>query len=477
MNHRYAAPRNLLSPFRPFIRLLAACLPLWLSACAAETPTPPPAPRIQVIILATSAAEVGFVEPSAVEVASPTPVPPTPAPVDAPTPVPPTAPPSQCPTPGSPAAPDYPGDFSAIADALAPYLSAGASPAAVRDLLTGWGVLYAVANGAPLGRVETANLLPGDDPQLVVVFHNPAGQDGVAQAGDVAVYACAGGAMQTVYRALADPAYNGLVPNPRLVSLDDVTGDGLADLSLATGDCGANTCFDALRILSAAGGGGLANIIPDFAPAPYPAFAFVPAPGGPGRDLLARIGLLGSVGAGPQRVMTETWSYDGAVFTVRGTLVEPPVYRMHALHDADAAFRRKDYDAARGLYERVISDPGLQDWEGVAPLRGEAEVLGAFARLRLVELAAATGDAAGVSLAYEALKAAAPEGSPGEVYATLGETFYAVYAASGDATQACQAAARLAEKTPNTYILLGSQTFGYANYDYQPRDMCVLAES
>jgi len=171
--------------------------------------------------------------------------------------------------------------------------------------------------------------------------------------------------------------------------------------------------------------------------------------------------------------MTETWSYNGAVFTLAGTLVEPPVYRIHALHDADAAFRRADYPAARGLYERVTADPSLQAWDGAAPLREEARVLGAFARLRLLELAAAQGDAAAASLAYETLKADAPEGAPGEVYGLLGETFYAVYAASADYAQACQALARLAEKTPNTYILLGAQTFGYANYDYQPRDMCI----
>jgi hypothetical protein len=445
-----------------------------LAACAAETsPPPPPAPRILVTIMATSAAEVGFVEPSAVEAPSPTPIPPTPAPVDTPTSVPPTVPPSQCPAAGSPPQSAYPGDFAAIADALAAYLSAGAAPDAARALLDGWGVLSATANGEPIGRVETAQLMPGDDPQVVAVYHNPAGQDGVALAGDVAVYACAGGGVQLVYRAMADPAFNGLVPNPRLVSLEDVTGDGLADLSLAAGDCGANTCFDALRILSAAGGAGLANLIPDFAPAPYPAFVFVPAAGGRGRDVLARIGRLGSAGAGPQRAMTETWSYDGAVFTVTGTLVEPPVYRIHALHDADAAFRRKDYPAARGLYERVVADPSLQAWDGVAPLRDEAQVLGAFARLRLLEVAAAQGDAAAASLAYEALKADAPEGAPGEVYGLLGEAFYAVYAASSDYAQACQAVARLAEKTPNTYILLGAQTFGYANYDYQPRDMCI----
>ncbi len=51
-----------------------------------------------------------------------------------------------------------------------------------------------------------------------------------------------------------------------------------------------------------------------------------------------------------------------------------------------------------------------------------------------------------------------------------------MFGSSGDYAQSCAAAARFAEKAANTYILLGTQTFGYANYDYQPRDMCIQVD-
>ena len=450
-----------------------------LSACSIDAPFAPPAAPSDVTIVVTYIVAPAPTATPVTPVPTPTP-PPSPTAAETPTLPPPTAVPSQCPAPGAPTPPARPDAFNAFVDTLASFLSAGASITATRQLLADWGVGSADKSGAALpGGASYARLLPGEEPQLVVALANPAAQPGDAVQGDLAIYACAGGAVQAVYHALADPAHNGFFGYPRVVSSEDVTGDGLAELSFVMGDCGVHTCYDTIEILSAGAGGAggtIANIIPDFAALPYPNFSFASASGGAARDLLAQVGQIGSVGAGPQRAATETWSYDGAVYARTNTAVEPPVYRIHALHDADAAFRRKDYARAGELYERAAADPNLKAWEGSAPLRDEDKVLGAFARFRQIELAAAQGDAAAAKAAYEALAISAPEGSPGETYAKLAEAFYAVFGSSGDYAQSCAAAVRFAEKAANTYILLGTQTFGYANYDYQPRDMCIQVD-
>lgn len=380
---------------------------------------------------------------------------------------------SACPAPANPTPPARPAVFNDIPDALTAYLSAGATPTATRDLLTAWGVIFDAPDGSTtFGGVYQGRFLPDGDPGVAVVIFDPAAQTPDLRAGDVIVYTCVDGAVQIAWRAQDDPLFAGPVGYPRVLSSADVTGDDVDELSFITGECGASTCFDVVTILSLQAGSA-SNLIPDFAPHPFPAFAFAPPADNRARDLIVQVGQYRSPSAGPQRNITETWSWNGSAFTLTRVMIDPPTYRVHALHDADAAFRAGDFAAATALYQRVISDPALKAWDGPVPLRDEDKVLGAFALFRLVELAARQQDTAMLAAAYDALKQATPQGSPGELYGALGDAFHSVYAASSNYAQACDAAVKFAEKTANIYILLGSQTFGYANYDYLPADMCI----
>ncbi|MCS7060984.1 MAG: hypothetical protein RMN25_07430 [Anaerolineae bacterium] len=380
---------------------------------------------------------------------------------------------SACPAPADPTPPTRPDRFADIASALIPYLSAGATPTAVHDLLMAWGVILSTPDSSTtLGGVYQGRFLRADEPGTVIAIFDPSAQTSSLRAGDVAVYVCTERAMQLAYQALADPQFGGAVGYPRVLSTADVTGDGLDEVSFISGECGVSTCFDIAIILSF-GDGHLRNIISDLSPHPFPAFTFAQAETGQAQDLWVQVGQYGSLAAGPQRGAREKWSWNGSVFTLTETILDEPVYRLHALHDADTALRSGDFTTAGALYRRVAGDPQLRAWEGPAPLRDEAEILGAFALYRLVELAARKQDAAGLSEAYEALQRATPKGSPSELYGALGNVFYSAYQASGSYAQACNAAIQFAEKNPNVYILLGSQTFGYANYDYLPADMCA----
>ncbi|MCL5995043.1 MAG: hypothetical protein M1546_03175 [Chloroflexi bacterium] len=390
-----------------------------------------------------------------------------------PTPVP--SLPSECPVPvQNPPVPVQPAAITDTAPALAAYLSAGADVNALAGVLKSWGFIYNPSNSNnPLGAVVQAKLLPGTDQQWVAVYYDPSDKDMVTRHGDVVVFKCVGGAVQIAYQSSTDPAFEGEVLNPRLFTDEDVTGDGLGDLSFLVGDCGASTCFDRISIMTAVGGP-LSNVIPDFEWVAFPTFDFVPSSNGNAQNLLVAEGYLGSVGAGPQRAVTDTWSYNGAVFTLTSRIKEPPVYRIHALQDGDEAFLDQDYASANALYRRVANDPGLQAWEGNTPLRDEAQVLAAFAYVRLMQTAAAAGDSASLQAAHDALVTAAPEKSPGELFQQLGEVFYSTYQQSGNYKQACDATTKFAERNQNTFTVLGVETFGYANYDYQAVDMCIV---
>ncbi|HEY3341964.1 MAG TPA: hypothetical protein VGK81_08095, partial [Anaerolineae bacterium] len=116
----------------------------------------------------------------------------------------------------------------------------------------------------------------------------------------------------------------------------------------------------------------------------------------------------------------------------------------------------------------------LQAWEGNTPLRDEPAVLAKFAYVRLMETAAYKGDTASLQTAHDALVKAAPEASSGTLYAKLGEAFYKAFSETKNYAQACDTTRKYAEKNQNTFLILGQDTFGTANYDYQSDDMCIV---
>jgi hypothetical protein len=439
--------------------VLGACQ----SSIATNEPSSTDGARIGVTIVAT-------------QNAAPSPVPPTIEPATPVQDVTPTASgPSACPAINPNAAlPDKPATFTDTAAALTAYLDAGASDSVALEALKSWGNIYqATTSNELLGTVLRAKVLPGNDEQFIAVYYDPAEQQVVSKHGELIVYQCVDSKVQIAYQASADPDFAGQVFNPRVFSIEDVTGDGLGDLSYIVGDCSEDTCYEGIYIMTAVNGT-LNNAIVEFEYEPFPVFTFVPAAQGTAKDLIVRVGYVGGTEAGPQRGITDTWTYVVNVYTLTQVTKEAPVYRIHALQDGDDAFRSKNVATANALYQRVATDPSLQSWEGNAPLREEPKVLGAFAYVRMMQTAAYSGDTAGVQAAHDALVNAAPANSPGTIYANLGEVFYKAFSETKNYKQACDATEQYAEKNENTFLILGQDTFGTANEDYGPVDMCIV---
>jgi hypothetical protein len=382
---------------------------------------------------------------------------------------------SACPSLDSNAViPAKPATFADTAATLTAYLDAGASETAALEALKSWGNIYSAPNSKEqLGSVLRAKVLPGNDAEFIAVYYDPSEQQVASRHGELIVYQCVDQKLQIAYQATADPDFAGQVYNPRVFSTQDVTGDGLGDLSYVVGDCSENTCYEGMYIMTNANGT-LSNAILEFQYQPFPVFTFVPAAQGTAKDLVVRIGYVGGPEAGPQRAITDTWSYVGGTYTLTQETKEAPVYRIHALQDGDDAFRKKDIATANSLYQRIATDPSLQSWDGNAPLRDEQKVLAAFAHVRLMETAAYSNDASGVQNAHDLLVSAASESSSVTIYAKLGETFFKAYSETKNYQQACETTWKYAEGNENTFLVIGQDTFGTANYDYRPDDMCIV---
>jgi len=215
---------------------------------------------------------------------------------------------------------------------------------------------------------------------------------------------------------------------------------------------------------------GLTNISADMAGVPNPTFSF--SPNGAGQMLVITHGTFDDVNAGPQRGSNETWAFNGTTMAQTGASKEPALYRIHALQDADDAFRKKDYAGATALYTRVMNDANLQTWDGPGALQNEQSALSAFAQFRLAQIALAQNNipAAKTALTSLASMPANPESQP---YVALAKAVYDALADSNDPVVACNTAVAFAEKNTKVYEQLGSTTFGFANVDYQPADMCI----
>jgi hypothetical protein len=380
-----------------------------------------------------------------------------------------------CPPLAKPPIPAKPAAFNQTAQAIAAYLTQGASIEEVSAAMQAWGVKFAApGTNEALGSIEFAKILTGDDPQLVATFFDPTQTQEVSRFGDLAVFTCANGQYQIAYQALSDPAFEGIITDPRVLSVEDVSGDGLFDLSFLTGDCRAGTCLDGVTVLSVHGNAALRNLAPEIPYAPYPSFEYVPAANGSAaRDLMVIEGILGDSSAGPQRSVTNTWAFNGQNYTLAGTVREPILYRIHALHDGDDALRAKDFGQADALFTRVTSDVSLQPWDGNPNVAQEPQTLSAFAFVRLMQSAAIRGDVTGVNAARDSLNRAAATDSAASPFAQLGEAYFAAWTNGNNHAAGCAAAIAFGQQNKQVYEALGINAFGTANYDYQPEDMCI----
>jgi hypothetical protein len=246
-----------------------------------------------------------------------------------------------------------------------------------------------------------------------------------------------------------------------LVGTSDLTRNGNTDLIFSDVTCGAHTCWHTLHVWTWTGTDFKDSVGTELS-FPFPDYRLE------NDQLLVSSAGVGSVGAGPQRPITTTIAWDGAVITATLISIGPVEYRFHAFVDGDAALRSGYYDDARDAYAKVIQDENLLAWGAFYSADEEQKFLSALAYWRLMNLSVIQDDLDIAARYYEDLKLYTPE-TPGYAVLLISEQFWQIIEADKGVYQACDTVQTLPEAIQ---ILEFLNNFGYANPYYEPEDLC-----
>ena len=417
--------------------------------------------RLIVLALVLFACGPRTPEPTPTPLPSPTPIP-TPSITPTPTRVP------DCTAPDPNAAWIAPPDFAGYPGAIGGFLNVGGSAEALKTILTN-----ASSINAQFGGLWSVDLTGDGDPETIVSIFDPLGQVfGPVPSGAFLIYGCAQQTAPLLYQDTANPML-------QVKQIGDLIGAGRGgQVATLRSECGAHTCFDTLDVLGW-DGSRFVSLMSERLQMPYPSYAFANLDGDGALEIQVVRGQIASVGAGPQRTITQTWDWNGVQFVKLTESVSPPEYRIHAVHDADDMLANPKLLLTNGnitglidLYMRVIADDTLKDWlvEAGVEKPDDRANLTAYAWYRIVIANARFGDAASAQSAFERLSADFPAGAPGHEYQQLAQVFWSAYQDTASLGAACQAANRHANNV--TDAIDGLNAFGYANRQYVAQDMC-----
>jgi hypothetical protein len=286
-----------------------------------------------------------------------------------------------------------------------------------------------------------------------------------APGGVIAIFVCRGQEYRPVFQdTIGDPA-----ETPVLHAVQDLTGDGAADLVAAHRICGAHTCFERISVLVWDGAGFVNRLEGASDDLPYP-IVEITGPDDQGSYALALTGTgIASVGAGPYRQRVREWRWDAlsqALVPGEDVLL-PSEFRIHVLLDADQAALAGNYTLANDLYYRVVTDETLLDVEFTPSPRDQLIAYAMFRKVVTYVLMRDLGDA---RVAYGILQNSAPDGAPGHAYAELASAFWDASGDGEDLAAGCIAAQAYAAAHQGD--LLAPLYYGYANPTYTETDLC-----
>ncbi len=364
----------------------------------------------------------------------------------------------ECPPRGNPPPPPPPTSFSQYPEAISLYLSAGGATTVLEAALRAWG---AIREGAV---VQSDTDLTGNGiPEIIITAYDPSRyQAGVPSAGQLLVFGC----VQRAYRLLYSTVYGPETLLPVLHRVGDMNGDTRAELVYSQQLCTPAGCLTRAQLLS------WSEMLGQFRPLnllPIDATNGRIGIGDPDGDGILELFVTYNppldFNAAPPRRSIAYWDWDGTHYIQVLIELEPAVYRIHALHDADQLFAAENWRDAIRLYDRVRDDPSLLGW---SPLN-EAVMLRAFATLRKAYAQLAADQRRSANATFELLIAENPPATPAEGYALIGRIFLETLNRTRDRARACAAARSIAQARPETLSALNS--YGSARL-YTLEDLC-----
>jgi hypothetical protein len=203
-------------------------------------------------------------------------------------------------------------------------------------------------------------------------------------------------------------------------------------------------------------------------------------PGGSSRNRFAE--------TGPMRGRTEIWSWDGKRYSLT-TQLDPAVYYIHVVYDADDASLAGEYERAMSLYLQLIFDDKLRGWgtnfektEVYEPPE-ERQRLSAYATYRIMLLHVLWGNEAEAQRDLETLHEYFPVDNPHYPFTEMASVFMDTYQTTRELGTACVETSKFATSAVysgrdtywhefNLLSMLGVSYYGWYNRDYSPVDIC-----
>ena len=351
-------------------------------------------------------------------------------------------------------------EFTAIPGAILDFLNNGGSIATLDEAL----YQKRIANQpVAVGAMD----LTGDGKQDVAVSIFDPASPLTPPAGKLLVYGCQEGVYRMLYQQVSAEGSGA----PGIRYLQDLNGDGIAELVVGSPTCGASTCFEEVDILGWTGTGFEDFLVGSTIEIPAPVINLLDPQADGVYDLEISGGGFGSAGAGPQRSQSTVWSYNPATARWQDPQrrLESSNYRIHVLQDADQAALEHHFEQALKDYSRVLDDASLIDW-----LEPELEKpnLAAYALFKIALTHILMSQADQAQAAFDRQIADYPSGAVGYPYVELARVFQEAFTAGG-VSNGCAAARQFAVDHPQEILVpLGSAIFGYANPDYSPQEIC-----
>jgi len=304
--------------------------------------------------------------------------------------------------------------------------------------------------------------LTGDGVDEVIVVLRAPESEMVAPPGDLLVLQSAG--WDVAFQANA-------AGQVQILDIDDINEDGYMDIAWMETTCGAHTCFGTIYVTSWTDTGPQ-NWMDGTLTMAFPEVRLEDVMEGSGREIIVHGGVIGSVGAGPQRAWTEIWaSINGAPYVLVEKIYDPSDCLYHTVLDANQAFLEgpgDDFAQAIALYRKALEDPTLiACW--VRP--NELEELRSFSAFRLAMAYAYRGDLESAEEAVRLLQ----EDYPDSVYAQIADIWWTAYQPTQDMEAACTAVNAFVTGSPphpEAYEILAD--YGYANPTFTPMDVCPV---
>jgi hypothetical protein len=336
------------------------------------------------------------------------------------------------------------------AAAINRFLSAGGSPAALDAALrTEWGVL------GDSGFVRANFDMTGEGaPEVITSILTPSG-------GMLAIFGCVDGRTETLYEIVLSGGA------PQILTTDDLNFDGIPELQFTSRSCarGDQDCTFRTQIVSWRPAlGRVVNLLgePILSSAP-PRVEDVDQD--QVMELVIRFDDDGNAATGPRRTGIGVYDWNGAGYVRALTQLDPPRYRIQVVHLADAAFRGDAYEEAAALFQLVLNDTSLRNWQN-----DDGGVLPPYAAYRLLLIYSALEDERRTAL-MQVLQTQFPDEAAAPVYIQLAFRFWNALQVTNNLRSACAEVQGIISTRPEAVSLLnryGSESPVYAAGDICP---------